>query len=381
MLALVLIAVVAIGIVGKSVDLDPGSGGAPAVSSEPSVMPPAAADVPDFLRHRWARPMPITPNTDRWGSGFLRLSSGFVDHGPAPGPAASRSALTAAGIDRLIVTATADTKDCSIGDVGEYRWSIGGKGTVMTLEVVGSDACTDREPALAGQWVRSDYDSVAGAVGALPPGMNRTSAFDPLRTPGAPMPMAYTVGPGWEVVEDQPTVFVLHDVPAVSESQPPIEAFLFFLGQPRVAADIEPGTSCSPFTAAPDIGDGVEQILAAITMRPGVASTRPAAVSIDGFDGQIVDLGLATDWRGGCDTPEGPVVGVPLLVGAGTGVGPTIGLGVDRPIRLVLLDLGQGRTMSIAMVLAEPSLDSSFAAWVASAMPVVESLRFHATTP
>jgi len=380
-LVVVLLGVVALGILGKSVDLGSGSTAEPAIASVPSLAPQPVVAVPDFLLHAWGRPTPITPNTDKWGSGFLRVSPESVEHGPAPGPAASRSKLTAVGIDRLILTATAQTKGCLTGDVGEYRWSIGGKGTVLTLAVVGSDGCADRESALKGPWVRSDFVASDGAEGALSPGTHQTTAFDPLGDSGAPTRLSYTVGPGWEAVEDNPAVFVLHQVPDPASGQASMDAFLFLFGEPRVAADIERGASCAPFSAAPDIGGGVDAILAAIIARPGVASTPPSEVTIDGVEGQVVDLQLAPDWQGGCEAPEGPVVGVPLLVGAGLGQGPTLGIGPDHPIRLVLLDVGRGRTMSIAMVLGEPSEAAKFEAWVNATMPVVEGLRFHDPAP
>jgi hypothetical protein len=164
-LVLALVTVVAIGIAGKQVEVQVGAPPASASQAAPSPVAAsqttapvaASAEVPDFLRHLWARPYAIHPDQDQWKSGFLELSTAFVDYGPAPGPEASQGALAAVGIDRLVVTATTLTKGCSIGDIGVYRWSIGGKGTVMTLEVVDADSCAGRQGAIAGPWVRSDF--------------------------------------------------------------------------------------------------------------------------------------------------------------------------------------------------------------------------------
>jgi hypothetical protein len=289
--------------------------------------------------------------------------------------------LGAVGIDRLVVTATAETKGCSVGDVGEYRWSIGGKGTIMTLEVIGADACTGREARISGPWVRSDFPPAQNGALTLSAGPHATSAFDPFRAPRTPEQLSYTVGPGWEVIVDEPALFVLHHLPDSSASQLSSDALLFVLGQPRVAAAIEPGATCAPFTEAPGVGTGVDEMLAAITTRPGVASPRPAGLRIDGFDGQMVDLDLAPDWDGGCEAPEGLVGGVPILVGAGPGLGPSLGIARDRPMRLVLLDLGHGRTLSIAMVLADPSDAALFKDQVDSMLPIVKGFRFNAPVP
>ena len=158
---LVLVGFVAAGLIGQPFDRGVGTPPTPPAptTESPSPTPPIDAEVPDFLRHEWARPYAVTPDLDQWGSGFLRLSTEVAYFGPAPGPGASQSAIDAVGIDRLVITATAETRGCSVGDVGEYRWSIGGKGTVMTLEAIDTDACEGREPALEGAWIRSDLPS------------------------------------------------------------------------------------------------------------------------------------------------------------------------------------------------------------------------------
>ena len=115
---------------------------------------PAGRSPTSFAMHGSGRA--VMPGLDQWGTGFLSLASGPSDFGPEPGAGASRSAIAAAGPDTLAVTATAETQGCAVGDVGTYRWSLEGKGTVLTLTAVGPDACAAREAALAGHWVRAD---------------------------------------------------------------------------------------------------------------------------------------------------------------------------------------------------------------------------------
>ena len=125
----------------------------------------------------------------------------------------------------------------------------------------------------------------------------------------------------------------------------------------------------------------VMDLVAAIRARPGVVSTVPTAVTIGGYEGQLLDLRLAASWTRGCVAPEGPVVGVSVLRQAGSEPGPGVGLGPDHPVRLILLDLTQGRTMAIVIFEVEPSEPSVFQAHAAEVMPVVESFEFRTSTP
>ena len=53
----------------------------------------------------------------------------------------------------------------------------------------------------------------------------------------------------------------------------------------------------------------------------------------------------------------------------------------DHPVRLILLDLSDERTLAVAIFTLEPSEPSTFAKQVAAAMPVIESFEFHRPTP
>jgi hypothetical protein len=103
-------------------------------------------------------------------------------------------------------------------------------------------------------------------------------------------------------------------------------------------------------------------------------------VSIGGFEGQMLDLYLAPGWSGGCQAPNGPVVYVPILLAGGSGAVPSVVIGSDHPMRLILLDLTGGRTMSVAVGIEPPQV-SQFEEQVAGVMPVIESFEFHPPTP
>jgi hypothetical protein len=280
-----------------------------------------------------------------------------------------------------VVTATAETQGCAIGGVGAYRWMVEGKATVMTLTAIGVDACAARETALAGQWVRSDLAPSGGSESTLPPGTYLTLAFDPFNKPGTPGQLSYTVPEGWRTEEDSAVSLTLHHRTEGSASQPATDSFILLISRPRMVADFNNEAPCGQFSDAPDVALGVDQIVAAIRARAGVVSTAPAALTIGGYEGRMLDLHLAPSWTGGCQAPEGTIVGVPILRGGGPGTGATVGLGTDHPLRLILLDLTAGRTMCIAIFNPEPSQASAFDVQVEAIMPVIEGFQLHAPTP
>jgi hypothetical protein len=348
----------------------------PPASSAPGSGALGGGPISDLIRHSWQRPIPVTPGMDRWASGFLSLASGPLDYGPEPGPAASRSAVAVTDVDTLEVTATVETQECAIGDIGAYRWSVEGKDTVMTLTAISPDACPTREKALAGVWVRSDLPVALDGGPTLSAGTYLTSAFDPFDRPGISGQLSYTVPEGWKTEEDEAASFTLHHLSDASAGQPPTDSLIALIAQPRMAADFENGAPCGPFSDAPGVGLGVHDIVAAIRARAGVVSTAPAAMNIGGYKGQMLDLHLAPSWTGGCQAPEGVAVGIPILHVAGPGPGLSAGIDPDHPLRLILLDLTGGRTLAIGIFNIEPSQASAFEEQVAVLMPIIESFRF-----
>jgi hypothetical protein len=289
--------------------------------------------------------------------------------------------LTAAGPETLVVTATADTRGCAIGDVGAYDWSLAGSDTVLTLTAIRADACHVREQALAGDWVRSDFPP-AGGVG-LPAGTYLTGTFDPFGDPTTPMRLMYTIPGGWDVIEENQTVtFVGHHPAEVSPGLNPSDSFILVMAQPRITAAPAPGTACGPALVrdAPGVGTGLDALVAAIRGRPGVVSTTPVPIAIGGHEGTLLDLQLAPSRTGGCVAPEGPVVGLVFLHEAGSTTGPLVGLEPGNPLRLILVRLTSEKTMAIAIydVGSSPSL---FAPHQAEVMPVVQSFEFRAPSP
>jgi hypothetical protein len=334
--------------------------------------------IPDVIRHSWERPLPVD-GPDPWGSGFLSLASGQLEYGREPGAGASSAAIAATGVDTLAVTANAETTGCAIGDVGTYRWSVEGKGTVLTLTPIGTDACAARQKALTGPWVRSDLPPPADPEATLPPGTHQTSSFDPFGDPARSSRLSYTVPEGWKVKVDEPAVFVLHHLPEAAPGQPATDSFVALFVQPRMAAELEDGATCGPSGDAPGVGAGIDALVAAISARAGVISTPPATVTIGGHDGRMLDLQIEPSWTKGCRAPEGLVVGVPILHQAGSAPGPVVGVAPDQPVRLILLDLADGRTMAVAVFDLGPSTPARLEADLVGVMPIIERFEFQQT--
>jgi hypothetical protein len=375
--AIAFMAFVLIGVAGVAVYGRPSDSG---IGSQPTPTATAGGPIPDALRHAWQRPIAVEPGLDKWGSGFLVLGSGLMDFGPEPGAAASRSGITAAGVDLLLVTATGETQGCAIGDLGTYRWSLKGSGTVLTLTAISPDPCAVREAALAGDWVRSDFPPRVNGEITLAPGTYLTSIFDPFGNPAAPVRLSYTLPGGWQVKEDSTATFVLHHL-SDAQGKASSDSFVALFAQPRMAAELENGATCGPSDDAPGVGGSLDDLVTAITARAGVISTSPATVTIGGREGQMLDLRLAPSWTKGCRAPEGLIVGVPILHQAGSAMGPAVGLGRDHPVRLILLDLANGRTMAVVIFSPEPSQPVQFQEQVAEVMPIIESFEFQPPTP
>ena len=349
---------------------------------EPTGTPLPAASIPESLAHSWSRPDSVSPGEDAWGSGFLILTDGRVDFGREPGAEASSSAIAATGPASLEGTATNGTQGCEPGDAGAYSWLLEGKETVLTLTPITADACAARQTALAGQWVR-DFPPQPAFGAALEPGTYTTSTFDPIGNIGTPKHLQYTVPPArWAVAGDDVGSLALQRLPDDPAGDPLDEPLIGIFSNPRLLADYAPGAPCGRLGDAPGVGGALDELVEAIQSKPGVVSTPPAPVTIAGHEGRLLDLRLEAGWTGGCTDDSGPVIGMPLLHQGGSNHGPVAGLGPNRPLRLIMLDLGGGRTLAIAIAVLSDHPSLPFAQRVAEAMPIIESFQVvPATSP
>lgn len=112
-------------------------------------------------------------------------------------------------------------------------------------------------------------------------------------------------------------------------------------------------------------------IAARIARIPSLEVGAAAPISIAGWPGTMLDVALAPGWDQSCAAGGG----VPVLRGGGDDWRMT----AATRWRLILVDVGDGRTMAIFISAFEDS--SRFDDLVVRAMPIVESFEFHPPTP
>jgi hypothetical protein len=371
--AVVVIAVAAIAI--RSQPSEPAVAQPSASAPEPSA--PAAQSILDVLARRWQRPIPVT-GEDPWGSGFLTLTDGTLAYGRDLGAGQSRTALAPLPPDAFVVTATAETLGCRVGDRATYEWRLEGKDTVLQLAVAGHDPCAARETLVAGMWVRAD---LAGGIGgpALRPGVGTSAQFDPIRDPARPSRLRFTVPDGWDLPADEPQTLILH-LPATGADPASSDLLIAVIADPAMIADYPPGTECDKYVDATGVGPGRDGLLDALSHRPGVDGSAPTPLTIGGFSAMQFDLRLEPSFKGTCLESGVEQSGLPLLHPSGV-PGPLIGISPETAERLILVDLEGGRTLAIGIARLGPSGSLPFDALFGPAMPVVQSFTFEARLP
>jgi hypothetical protein len=340
---------------------------------------PGSGSLPAALLHEWQRPYAVTPDQAQWPSGSLIIAEGRVEFSALDGPVSSAT-IVVAGVDSFVATGTVESPGCVADGAGTYRWLLEGKDTVLTVTPIGADACAARENALVGQWVRTDFPPRSDP---MKPGAHKTSVFDPLGERSRVGALVYTVPEGWATIDDSVGTFVIRHQPDGPPLQTPPDLMIALLAQPRLAADFTEGQACGPVSEEPDAGRSVDDLVAAITSRAGVVATRPVAVSIGGYSGQLFDIHIAEDWKGGCVAEADRVISKPILVGPSSSPegGVLTAVGRDHPVRILLLDLGAGRSLGVVVFDPQSSTSAEFEEIVAQAMPIIESFEFKPDTP
>ena len=193
------------------------------------------------------------------------------------------------------------------------------------------------------------------AVGRLAPGAHTSRAFT--------YPITYTVPAGWYNGEDYPA-----DLALSIEAIPGIGVITIW-GAVYVASQ---DAAC---TESPDPGRGhkAADFIDLLTTHPGIVASRPAAVTIGGLKGSLVDIALAPSWKTACPYSEGQPF-VPYATDSMPGP-PGFHWGIQGAgrARVIFLDAKDGETIFIVI----DSVDgTTFDTIVAQSMPVVESFVF-----
>ena len=258
---------------------------------------------------------------------------------------------------------------CDADTGGDYDWTLSPSGRVLTFSVI-ADACTQRGTALTGTWWKmgctTDGDNCLGLLDAgtyksqfIAPHVDRGGEWAPVF--GA---LTYTVPDGWANASDWPESFEVvpaSDLPPIDDADRTGSIGVFT--QPTAMAQDPP---CSDQVES-GVGRRVDDLATWIGTVPGLATTEPTPVTIGGRSGLTLDISLDPSWTGLCN-PGDPDT-TPIV----TYLNPGLGLrGVERA-RLILLDLGEGDVVAIAVWTPD---QASFDAFTPEAMPVIESFQF-----
>ncbi len=107
-------------------------------------------------------------------------------------------------------------------------------------------------------------------------------------------------------------------------------------------------------------GTTATEVIDALVANDKLSTTDPVDVTIGGLSGRQVDVQLSPDWSGSCPLgPDDP---------------PTRDY-KDARNRFIMLDTPDGGSIGIAI---SSTYSSEFEAFLAEAMPIVESFRFGA---
>ena len=293
----------------------------------------------------------------------------------------SSASIDAAG--SLRVGSVATGAPCAAGDTGTYGWSLSPSGQTLTIRAA-SDDCAVRLSALPGTWWLSDCKSGDPCLGDLESGTYGSQFVDPRWDPATTWEprygaLTFTVPDGWANSDDWPSSFALTPSTAYAaetKDGPPQGVLHDIYVVTRPAAALQDLT-CSG-TPDPAVGTSVDELLGWIRSLPLVSSGEPAAVTIDGHQATMIDLQLDPTRTASCPGDSRP--STLLLVPSGKRDDEyAIGIDAAERIRLILLDLGSGDVVGIAI---EDQNDATgadqaqFDALVTAAMPIVDTFTF-----
>jgi hypothetical protein len=282
-----------------------------------------------------------------------------------------RSAASVADSDVLVLVAQGPSSGCEVGTEGRYPYSFSPGGSILTFTEA-TDPCAERAAALSGDWQRSDCRNAENAcLGNLEAGTYASQFIEP-RALGAAWKarygaLTYTVPAGWAAFSDWPETYGLmtqadyatYDAEACADCADQIAIWV----NPQ-AASLD---DCAE-AAATGVDTTVAAMVEWLTQHPGLVVSEPQEVSIGGLNGTIVDLEMASDWTETCPAPVDPWVAAPTFFN-----GWHLAIAAGDRQRFVLVDLGDGNTVAINLDARD---STTFDAFVAEAMPIVETFEF-----
>ena len=352
---------------GPTVGSSPSPGVTPSGSPSSPSSAAAGGPVPSELRASWmGEHRGLTGLAPEAGT-VITLNQSSFDLAQAAGSSVkyleSSASITSDG--RLRLELTFNTADCDTGDVGTYAWTISPSRRILTI-TEDRDDCPSRGGALEGVWWLMDCPlSEDNCLGAVDPGTYKSQFITPRLDPGAPWSpvfgaITYTVPDGWANAGDWPETFDLVPVSEPLHDAANWSRAINLTTQPSAMNQDKP---CSD-TVQPGVTRSVDALVTWLRTVPGLVTTTPNAISIDGHPGQSLDIRIDPAWKKKCADGTGPIV---TYMMPGTAV-----MGTERE-RLILLDLGDGDVLQILVWTRD---QAAFDAFLPEAMPVIESFRF-----
>jgi hypothetical protein len=351
----------------------------PAPSASPSGASPSAAITPEELQYAWLGEVVEAPGLpsgrDR---SVLQFGQSTVQLASTPaGLLLSDVEIVELGV--IEVASSNPTGDCTPGDVGRYSWSLSPKGSLLRLTATNDD-CESRRAAFEGEWQRADCKNPDNlCLGDLEAGTYKSQFIGPRLDEGEPWTanfgaFSYTVPDGWSNTADFPDNYVLMrsaDYAVSTDTKDGTKDLIEFTARPGIALQ---NPECEP-QVKPDTGRSVDELISHVAQHPGLTTSAPQSITIDGHPGRMIDVSIAPSWTGRC--PEVPDPILILFTEAGRDM---TGSGLEQPglwrtdkVRLVLLDLGDGDVLLVSIVARDPA---DFDGLMNETMPIVESLTF-----
>jgi hypothetical protein len=274
----------------------------------------------------------------------------------------SAASATSAQQLRLETQITGD--GCEKGAVGDYSWSVSPSGRILTITAE-RDACSNRAAAVAGTWWRMACPTADdNCLGTLDAGTYKSQFITPHLDPDSWRPIfgavTYTVPDGWANAADWPGTFDLTPAAEVPAGETDVSRMVSLSTHPTAMRQDKP---CSD-TVQPGVGRSVADLTSWIRTLPGLVSAAPTAITIDGHPGQAIDIRLDPSWKKKCAGDTEPKL---------TFLNPGIFIGPGQRERMILLDLGGGDVIAIGLWTRDQAV---FDAFIAEALPIVESFRF-----
>jgi hypothetical protein len=349
------------------------SGNTPTPSPSSTATSPVAtagAAIPSALQHRWNGPTRAVPGllpVPDFSGVVLTADMLQFDAGVA-GANAFLSSASVIATDQVRFELRTATARCVVGTIGIYTYALSAGGGYLTLTPV-ADACAARSAAIAGDWERSACQNPGMiCLWDLEAGTHASGTFQPF-VPAAQWKysygrLTYTVPAGWRNEEEDRMMYV------ISKQDAGEDKAIWLLSDE--AAHVQ-STACPANAVDTKVGRTPAALATWLGSLPGLATTSPQPVTIGGLSGLTLDVSVDPAWKHTCPS-SGGLPAVSLFADANPGVEHDVAVQGTTPIRFLLLDLGDGRSL---LVFVSAKDKATYDAFLPEAMSVIDTFAFH----